>query len=38
MNTTTKQHQERRKEIIRLGIYFAIWILFTVTLYHLVTQ
>jgi hypothetical protein len=37
MNTTTK-HQEQKKELIKLAIYAAVWVLFTVTLYHLVTQ
>ncbi len=36
MNTTTKKQE--KKEIIKLGIYFAIWVLLTVALYHIVTR
>ena len=36
MNMTTKQ--QNRKLAIRMAIYTAVWIIFAVTLYHLIKR
>jgi hypothetical protein len=37
MNTTTK-YQEDSKLLVKLIAYSAIWVLFAISLYHLVTK